>query len=112
MLLEPGVRGPYEHGLQVLDVLVDALRRMSVRPMHRNVLRVTLVQVTPRLVGEDVVIKVVEVCEVSRDSGLFLRTLLRLLARPAGEHPQTTHHCRRTQTHALDRRPHRLPPED
>src|SRR5262245_53445512 len=112
MLLEPGVRRPYEHGLQVVDVLLNTLRRMPIRPMHRNVLRVTPMQFSPLLACEDVVIKVVEICEISRDSGLFLLTLLRLLTRPAPKRPQTTHDRHHTHTHALDHRPHRLPPED
>ena len=62
--LDPRVRRVHEHRLEVLDVLFEPLRVVSVGPVHDHVLGVALVEPRPLLAGEDGVVQRVERAEV------------------------------------------------
>src|SRR6266849_5569066 len=69
MDLDLDVGGEDEESFQILDVLVDALRLVTVGPGHDDVLGMTLTEPVPLLVAEYVEIEGIEDLEVFLDSG-------------------------------------------
>src|SRR2546430_13394945 len=70
--LDRDVRRKDEEGLEVLDVLVDALGLVAVGPGDDDVFRVAFVQPVPLLVAEDVEVQGVEDLEVLLDGRRLL----------------------------------------
>ena len=75
MDLDPGIGSIDEHVAQVLDVLLDALGGVSVGPMDEDILRMAAMQFCPLLIGEHVVVQVIEDVEVRLDQPLGLRVV-------------------------------------
>ena len=60
MFFDLGIRCIDEHGREVLDVLCEAFRLMSIRSRYHNVVSVTLRESVPFLVAEYVVVQLVK----------------------------------------------------
>jgi hypothetical protein len=60
VFLDARIRRIDEHGFQIGDVPIDAVRDVTVRPVNGDVLGVTLLQAIPLLVGEHIELERVE----------------------------------------------------
>src|SRR5581483_3047986 len=60
MLLDARVRCVHEHRLHVIDMPFQPARLMAIGPVHKDIVGVALVEPHPVLVGEDVVVQVIE----------------------------------------------------
>src|SRR5712691_13213696 len=69
MDLDFNVGGEDEESLQILDVLVDALRLMTVGPGYYDVFGMALLESVPLLVAEDVEVEDIEDLEIFLDCG-------------------------------------------
>src|SRR5438874_6178098 len=64
MLGDAVIRSKRPHELQLLDVIGNSFGGMTIRVVHDDVLRMTLVKVLPLLPGVDMEVEVVEVGQV------------------------------------------------
>src|SRR5947199_7320817 len=80
MYLDLDVRGKDKQGFQILDVLFNSLRLVTVRPRHDDVFSMTLVQTIPLLIAEHIEVERVEQLQILFDRGrlTFMRRRRRL----------------------------------
>jgi len=62
--VDAGVGCVDEHRFEILDVHVESLGRVAVRPVDRDVLGTVLVELRPLLAGEEPEVEIVEVGEI------------------------------------------------
>src|SRR3989440_4972865 len=99
------VRGVDEERLQILDVLGDPSRLMTVWPGDDDVLRVTLLEPVPLLITEDVEVEHIERLEVGFNGGRLNPRLRRGGMRERGRRVAPHRHVLYAQRGWRDARP-------
>src|SRR5437016_583650 len=72
MLFHPCIRCINKHCFEVLNMFLNAICMVTIRPVYNNVFRMTFMQAHPLLVTEHSVIQRIECCKVFLQGGIAI----------------------------------------